>query len=592
MTTSSPNTARERIDGELGAELAPIIEWLAAPRADIERVFLEMGDSLVGCAQLLNDISAAHEGMPAELSGEAFSRASRRLEAIRDQVMAMGTSHSGEQQNIARLFAMAASVASPLHDLRRTAATIEIITTNARIVAADLGGQEGEFAVFTTDMGELGRRVERVVGEFSQAYERLIESLGVAERANAAFTARHGDTLVRIAARIDEHLRSVTGHRERGALKAAEHSRLTGQIGARVGMAVSALQTGDITRQRVEHIEQALDVLAEHVATASGEDDEPLACEDTIAAVCRLQAVQLDETTQDFDQRVAELAETLRKLAEDAAVALRDNDQESEALLANSGTALAAMTSDLRGIGSLFEDFEQTRAGLEKVAGESAHAMTEMVERLDAIRDIEQRIRLLSLNTAIRCSQLGERGRALRVVAGFLGDLARQTVAASDAILAGLEEADELARHLVRESSADASGKMAGLEEEVDAVQLELDGVVERLSERAETVASAGPRAVRLLEEAAANVLGRQGFSDDWRRALTELESFAHPGDELYELTDVDADLIARLRAHYTMDSERRVHDRLFGSPSASEPELEETKPETEPVTDLDDIFF
>ena len=583
MTMPSASSGPESNDDPLVVKLKPILEWLAAPRADIERVFLEMGDNLVGCAQLLNDISAAHEGMPAELGGEAFRQVSLRLEAIRDEVMAMGASHSGGKTPIAQLHSMAAAVASPLQDLSRAAATIEIITTNARIVAADLGGQQGEFAVFTTDMGELGRLVDRVVGEFTRAYARLMESLGVAEQANSAFAVRHGETLRRIAGQMGAHLESVKMHRERGAAKAAEHSNLTGQIAARVGTAVSALQIGDITRQRIEHVEEALNALVEQEASAG----EAAFDEKTVAIVCRLQAGQLAETVDDFDGQVTELAETLRRLAEDAKVALRDNSQESEALLATSGSALVAMTQELGLIGTLFEDFEHTRTGLEHAAGQAAHAMSDMVQRLDAIRDVQQRIRLLSLNTAIRCSQLGERGSALKVVAGFLGELAGQTVSASGDILAGLEEADELARNLVREYSAEADGKVAVLEREIASVQLELDGVVTRLRERAETVASAGPKAVRLLEEAAANVAGHQGFSGAWGNAGLELEAHAHPEDEPFEASDVDADLIARLRSHYTMDSERRLHDRLLGT-SADEVEVVSSQE----ADDLEDIFF
>ncbi|MGR2739857.1 hypothetical protein ACUY1T_15555 [Billgrantia sp. Q4P2] len=582
MTTSNAGATPARASETCSTKLDPIRERLAVPRADIERVFLEMGDNLVGCAQLLNDIATAHEGMPAELGGEAFHQASQRLEAIRDQVMEMGASHSTGGTPITRLSSMAAAVAFPLQDLSRAAATIEIITTNARIVAADLGGQQGEFAVFTTDMGELGRLVERVVGEFSLAYARLMESLGAAEQANVAFASRHGDTLRHIAGQMGTQLESVKQHRERGAAKAAEHSRLTGQISVRVGTAVSALQIGDITRQRIEHVEEAMSELVEQEAN----DGEAAFGEKTVAVVCRLQAGQLAETVDDFDRQVTELTETLRQLADDATEALRDNGRESEALLATSGSALVAMADELRNIGPLFEDFEHTRAGLEAVAGQAAHAMGDMVERLDAIRDVQQRIRLLSLNTAIRCSQLGERGGALKVVAGFLGELAGQTVAASGAILSGLEEADVLARSLVREYSADADGKVAVLEKEIDAVQLELDGVVARLRERAETVASAGPRAVSLLEEAAANAASHQGFSSAWRDALLELEPFAHQDDEPFELADIDADLIARLRTHYTMDSERRLHDKLFGEPEAEEEAAADAD------ADLEDIFF
>jgi hypothetical protein len=65
-----------------------------------------------------------------------------------------------------------------------------------------------------------------------------------------------------LADRLIANLDEVTRRRQEAAEGGAETGRLSRQIANRIAIAVSALQLGDMTRQRVEHVEAALQTRA------------------------------------------------------------------------------------------------------------------------------------------------------------------------------------------------------------------------------------------------------------------------------------------------------------------------------------------
>lgn len=572
----SPDTA--------DTELARITHRLAEPRQDIERAFLDMGQELLGSVALLGELSAAHEGMPGELESEEFNAAATTLASIRDEVLRMDEAHTGEDGRLERLAVLARAVSAPLHDLRKAVRTIRLVAVNARIAAAAIAGAQGELGAFTTDMMDLGQRVADTVTIFAEAYERFASALAKARNANAAFSSRHGGTMAKISARLAEHLGHVGTHRERARTKAREQSALTTHIRSRIGQAVSALQIGDITRQRVEHVEEALAMLADYRVPA---DDNPER-DNTIAALCKLAVAQLDDASSEFEHKIVDLSQALDQLALDAENMVDAGTREATAALSDGDTALGAITGDLDRIRTLFGDFAKTRESIEEIAGEVARSVAEMVDHLGAIERIEHSIRLLSLNTALQCGRIGEEGRALRVIAHDLRDIATGTVTASSAILAALDGAAELARALVQGNASDLGHRTAGLEAEAGTAIELLGAVSARLRDHAGTVAAVGPRVARRLQAAAGSAGERRDLSVSWRSVRPDIFALSTSGADDLALSMVDEELLARLRARYTMDAERQIHDALLGC--SPRPDAPSTEPEQD--ADLDDIFL
>ena len=579
-----PIAGREDPDARLRA----IAEELAGPRRILEKVFLQMGEGLAACTTLLGEISAAHEAMPAEFASPAFTAAVRHLEDTRDQVNAMAAAHFGEQDHILELSDMTASVGAPISELRKAVRAISLISTNARIVAASFGGNNSDVAAFTSDMAELARSVNEAVGAFSRSYDRLVSSLAAARTANAAFTARHGGTMTHISGEITAQLEAVDCHRVQAAAKVVERSKLTGEIRSRIGNAVFALQIGDITRQRIEHVEEAFDALE-----ASSSDAASCG---TFVAICHLQGMQLDEAIEDFDAGVVDLAATLNQLAQDAAVVLRDSNEEAATLLSAGGSALAMMIADLRAICVLFVEFERTRLGLEKIVDDVAQSVAAMVHHLDSIRTIERQIRLLSFNATIQCGRVDnqEQGRALRVVAEQLRDLSGQTVVAAGAIMTGLKEADTRTRLLMEGRSSLVAEQTTVLREAAVAAIDMFEAVVGRLRKGAEAMRSIGGRTVQLLGSTAESVSSRQHFSSDWRRTRADIDALTEGVRADFDPAAVDPALQTELRARYTMEDERSVHDKVFGttSDSAAPPIAATEAAATEAAESLDELFL
>lgn len=565
---------------------------LSEPRDMIEQTFTDMGDRLIACTSQLRQIAGAHENMPAELQSAEFESAVEMLETIREQLAELVVAHSAEQNDIVQLTSTAGRVKKPLTDLREAVRAIRFIAVNARVVAAGIKGAHGTFDASTTDMADLGRSVESAVSAFSRSFEGLGAGLTVARSANASFAARHESTLNHVSSRLSEHISVLTQHRSRAADKAGDHAASLNRLTARVGEAVAALQIGDITRQRVEHIENALGTLDDYSNEHKKAASDLTRSSNTISIVLGIQAEQLDEAISDFDEQVAGLAQTLGQLAEDTAAVLRENGEEAEQLFSKSGTALAALIDDLREICVLFDDFEKTHAGLQKITGEVAQSVGAMVaamaEHVETIRDIELRIRMLSLNTVIQCSQLGDQGDALMVVAQNLRSLAEATVEAAESIMTELAEVDVLAQRLVERRSAAAAENVSALGQGArDAIAL-FETAVGRMRVCVETMSSAGPRTISLLDETIRSVSRRREFADTWRTVLREFRAVAPTNVQKTAASGFDQAFMGKLRTRYTMDSERCLHDLLLGAAPNSRAVTEPLEPETT----LDDIFF
>ncbi len=550
-------------------ELMRLAPLLAEPRRAIEQVFLDMGRDLLGCSALLNEITAAHEGLSAEFESDICDRAARHLQAIRDQVEQLAAFQSGEQDHMTRLAAVAAAVTGPLSGLRQAVRAIKLITVNARIAAAGIGGQKHDFDAFTSDMKSLSSSVETAVAAFSDALGKLVVNLESAHSANAAFAARHGNTIALISDRLAANQEIATAHRARAKTKAEEQRVLNGQILMSVAAAVGAMQIGDITRQRVEHVEQVLEELAELADSAQSEPSHDLAT--TISVACHLQVLQMDDTLEAFDREILGLAGSLRSLASDATAILQAGSREAETLLSAGGSALGAMIEDLRKIRILFDDFGRTRSEIEKTAREVERAVAVMVGHLDSVADIEHNIRLVSLNTTIQCTQLGVEGRALRVVAQELRDLAKSTVATAAAIMDGLREAEALVGRLgdgASHSMAQTVSALAG--DAGTAIEL-FETMAERLQGHVATMTAAGPRVIRQLTAGTEAVSGRREFTRGWHVGRSRIASLAPLDSQSCDPSTVDVAFFARLRSRYTMDSERRLHDALLGTTMAED---------------------
>ncbi|MBE7733194.1 hypothetical protein [Devosia faecipullorum] len=549
---------------------------LAAPREQIENAFVAVGARLTEGASLLNTLSRLFEALPEALQGQAVADAMAHLGAVAERAEALSGIVGQEKADLSRLVDVVAAANTPISSLRRAVKMMGIVSVNARVTAAGIVGDGEDFDVFTTDIASLSDSANRTIQEFAQVYRQLTAEVDRAAAQRARFESTHADTLSRLAQSLTQTIEALDRQRAKALEGSAETGRVSRQIVGRIGSAVMSLQVGDATRQRIEHVETGLGALAD-IAGGSmiAEDERPGA----IAALTILQQTQLTDIAAAFSQEVEQAERDLKALASDAGTIMaRARDFHGEE--AGQASAIASLSAQLRAALTILKDFETERAKLEIVARAVQETVRILLEHVGAVQDIEANMRLVSLNAAVRCAQLGPRGASLTVIAMQLRELTSETVIAAEAAMSQLDQSSALAGAFGAAASGNGAGRISELEQQANLALDILSKLDQGIGLALAHLNSDGPRVIGLLEAAARGLSGQSALAeilDDTALAIAGLSDAPLP------TTLVSAQpILDTLRKSYTMEAERMIHDRLF-------PQAEATSgPEAEPEMDLD----
>lgn len=569
MTLSAaPETARRLADD------------LAGPRQDIEDTFVTVGARLSEGAGLLNTLSKLFEALPEALQGAEVEEALAHLHAVTQSAATLSSSFAQEKSDLARLVEVVAAANAPIADLRRTVKMIGIVAINARVTAAGIVGDSDDFEVFTTDIATLSDSASQTIQGFAQIYRQLTAEVDRAASQRARFEDAHAHTLSGLAQSLADTIEALDRHRINAAEGSAETGRVSRQIVGRIGSAVMSLQVGDATRQRLEHIEAGLAALAD---VAGGSMPDEVSRDDAMAILAILQQTQLTDIAAAFAQEVEQAEQDLTALATDAGtIMVRSRDFHGDR--AGQGSAVASLSAQLRTAVAILKDFETERAKLEAVASAVQETVRVLLDHVGAVQDIEANMRLVSLNAAVRCAQLGPRGASLSVIAMQLRELTSETVVAAEAAMNQLDESSRLAGAFGAAASGNGAGKVADLEDQATLALNILGALDARIAAALSRLNTDGPKVIALLDTAARALSGQSSLAetlDDTALAIAGLSDRPMPPTIPPALQPV----LDELRKTYTMEAERLIHDQLVprGTPANIEPE---------PDFDLDAVMF
>jgi hypothetical protein len=567
--------------------LRQIGEALASPREQIESTFVTVGARLAEGAAMLNRVTKVFEALPAQLQSPDLVEASTRLADVGRQAQTISALFATEQADLARLVEVVAAAEHPIGELRRTVKMMGIVAINARVVAASIVGDSDDFDVFTTDIAKLSEGASSTIQHFTAAYRQLTEEVGQAARQRSQFENAHADTLSGLATDMETALAELARHRETSASGSAETGRVSRQIVGRIASAVMALQVGDATRQRIEHVEAGLVSLGDLLSSGSLEENQQQSARNLAGS---LQVAQLSAAAAAFENDVAEAGSALRDLAADARVIMDQSraiyGQDDEA----GASSLAALSQAVRHAATVLRDCEAERGKLESVATAVLGTVGTLLSHVEAVQEIEANMRLVSLNAAVKCAQLGPRGAALNVIARQLRELTGETVAAAEGAMAGLHEAAGLAQSFGAAANGDAAGRVGQLEQEATAALLLLQGIDTALAEALAALNRDGPSVIGLLETAAETFASQAAISETMRDLEMQLVAECPSGDSETPSGAV-TDLLATHRARYTMDAERKIHEKLFGAEPTPAAPPSDAAEETD-LDNLDALFF
>lgn len=568
-------------------ESARISQRLESAREVVESRFLEAGDVLSRAVDGVSALIAGLDSMRGNLDAETVSSTTADLARAAESLKSLPASLGARRERVSELVKFGDRLGACIEEMRQHLAYLRVFAINIKITSGGIAAAGPEFAIFAQEIydcidmgrtqldafaGELAGLDHTLRGALSHEQELARDCVALLPAVPDALTASAG-AIADHHAKIAEVAHSVAG--------------LARDVQKKVGSGLAALQIGDITRQRIEHVQAGLKYLDDSAEIAAL-DAEPRAR--AHAFVHRLLGAQLVATAEDFHRDVSRIGQNVIGMAADATELLRLRDLASGQTDGQETNFLRNLEGNVGQALELVGDMTAGEQAAEDVSRSAAVSARDLSERIAGIQNIRADVQMMALNTTLKCSRIGETGKPLGVIAIELRQHAihlEKSAAHTTSALEGLFNAAEaLGQREATQNGEDCKAAAAAsvLSEAVTRIGKAGDGVETALT----AVARQGAEVVDMLRRASQRFDFHKQIGAVLDDAANQLLDMA--GDDEIATDDIAAalrPLSDKLAKQYTMAQEREVHRALTQGLGEAAVEVEAAE-----VVEDDDLLF
>lgn len=547
------------------SELASLITEVNALSVPIEGIFVAIGDALGTALGVLRTLENDFAGVSSGLNSGAALEANRAFGESIAQCSRLAGASTQTAERLVEVSHAIGLAAPPVGTLRKILEEVASLAINARIQAVQISSDMADFAVFTTEMTRLQRLALDVVDHAAGRLADLRVAIGFAQQVEDEFRQRDAAQLDAVRLRLERGVAALAGRRQLSQSVMANLAVRSGRIAQRVGECITQMQINDLTRQRLEHVREALELAqAIHSNRKAEYPDWVDELDGTrqrllTASICRLQSTQLVRASDEFRAEVARLKTNMQGLADDTAQTMRDASN----LFAGgdgSGSFLHELERDVDDASAILEAYASANVRVRDAVVTVTDGFAVVADHIETIHSIDADMRIMGLNASLKCTRLGSRGRALGVVAQELRGCSHRTQEASQALSGLVTQARENAGWLaqwINDSHGLAETLRGGLKDSLGSLSVLGTSVEESLNA---LVADCAEVAAGLGRSAEGIAVHDRMHEQTLRiaAALGRLAVDLAPGESGYD--GVDEDVHRLLAKSYTMASEREVH--------------------------------
>lgn len=569
----------EQEDGAV-QPLAVISEKLEAARILIEGRFSDVGGRLAGSLDMVSNLIASLDHLGAALNADAVARTTQDLMSTAEGLTALPQAQHERVDRLTRLRDAGEALSNHIGEMRQTLRYLRAFALNVKVTAGSIIGGSGEFAVFADQMCSQLNLGGVELDELAEELQRLGRQLGEALEFEQTLGEKYQTVIPTIPERLATDAQAIAAHHARTSEVAATVARIARDIQMKVAKALTALQIGDITRQRIEHVQQGL-ALTDRIL---GEADlSPEARTRARRRLVHMLAEQMADTATHFETEAAKVMHSLSGMAQDTGRILVFQDLGQ----GQGSGGLRDLDASLGQAGVLVEDVGSAMDNANRITRDTARAVEALTRRVGAIQGVKRDIQQLAINSSLRCNRLGEFGKPLNVIAVELSVHTGQLETSADHTL----------------SSLTALAELAGQDGGIDAIDgRRLDGVRSRVRQAAEVIehdmddlSVRGAETARSLDLATQQLGLKEDLGDALHTAAIALAEEAGPVvDDLTDIAGLVGAAMDEIGRCYTMARERTIHAaHAVSNDAADAAEASEAVPVTASGSDeFDDILF
>ena len=396
---------------------------IAALAAESDKMCLTAALKLGAALPDLSTLTQRFEGLSSLLIDSKTIAATTRLEGVADDIAALGTGFATERETLSALIALNHVLSLRIEEIARNIRFLVSMGSNVKVEITSINAADQRLVGFVESLKQLTEQSQKTLKAFQATQQRLIEQLHDALKAQSYFAVTHQTSLLTAAAEIQTILEALSGRREIVARVAEQIGGMTGRIGRQIGDSIVALRVGDNTRQRLEHVGQAL-TLATDIDGGTGPHNLGSADDERrrtlVTQIVQIQARQLDSIAGDFPAKIHTIDALLRAISE----ACRSLLDVSDELVASSTRDARNYVVELERKLAFARDLIDRSSHSRRIVDETAELVVEGVGELDEfakqVASMAIDMTIIGTNAIVTAHRFGSRGAALSVIAQHL----------------------------------------------------------------------------------------------------------------------------------------------------------------------------
>jgi hypothetical protein len=550
------------------AEILRIADAIKCVCGITEDRFLEIGRRLGSSVEVLERLNALFSKLQIELDSPEMRGATEGLAQVAAQVSVLAGTRQDERDALQRLSRIAAGLGSRIDKIHDEVRTIEVLTINARITASTIGLASADFLTYFGEIGKALKVTEINLRHFRDDLKEVNTHLRVASASEADFDARQAATIAVIPQRLSESIRLITTRRHAAAAAAGQVSDRSRHVGDGIARVITALQIGDATRQRMEHVQEVAELLAQILGSDQGAGaaaDEPWMTltdpqrQRLVVDGCALQTAQLLDTAEEFGREIASVHSVIAELSADAREVVRLSNATFESAEQN-GAFLSELEADVGQTHALFDGFYASRVSADQTMGSVLEIVTRLAQHIRTVRRVEADISIMGVNATVMSGRMGSVGAALRVVADEVAKSSGRTASESKAATADVENIVSTAKSMVGQEQSDRLAQITAVTELMKTSTTRLRGVAHGLSSALDALRRDGLAVAKHLDDTAASLSVAEDIDSTLRLAAKDFSAIAAtlPAADA-PAAEAGARMFQLIAARYTMARERDI---------------------------------
>ncbi|MEZ2127976.1 MULTISPECIES: chemotaxis protein [unclassified Sinorhizobium] len=563
---------------------ANISNTLEAARTQVEKRFLDGGAVLLSVMEVLNRLLTSLDQLTGALDNNDGADAGAELRATVLSLSELPALEDRRQEDLSLLAGAASKLRIHVSDMQETMRYLRTFAVTAKITGAGMA----EFAGFAEEILERIHSGTKEVNNFADQLDILQKDVKIALTFGANLSRSYAETVPAVAEALQGDARKIAEHRRALAAIAQEAGTIAKDVQNKVAMTLSALQIGDITRQRIEHVQSALAYLDEFLA-ADGNRALDARTRDRIRNVIHhLTAAQMNDMCGDFERESQNVVKTIASFSYDTQEILRLRDSMGRGHDDSGGNSIRALEESVSAAHTIVKQVEEARQQADRVSQSTLATAGRLLQAVENIRAVKTDINYMALNTNLRCSRMGEEGRSINVVTAELRIFAAKLDESADALVTGLAELEKAAGRIAPVQEANAKGLDERLSFAIDNIRSAANTTEEELavlSEHGREVASKIGLSISKLDF-------QHDLGDVLARCADELNDLAGPDfADISDLADHLGPLDQKIFKLYTMVQERNVHRGILAAGEESVVAAEPTKSDDDEDLFADALF-